>query len=66
VHLEGGPLTAAAGEPISHEFRSASAPDAVIRDIVLQTDEFSRVGYEAESHTPATAVLARRFTPTIA
>jgi len=55
---------AASGQPISHEFRSANTPDAMIRDIVLQTDKFSRVGYEVESHTPATAVLARRFTPT--
>ncbi|HET7052458.1 MAG TPA: hypothetical protein VFI09_00905 [Solirubrobacterales bacterium] len=57
---------AAAGQPISHEFRSASTPDAVIRDLVLQADEFDRLGYRVESHTPTTAVLVRRFTPTLA
>jgi hypothetical protein len=57
---------AAAGKPILREFIAAGAPEAVIRDVVLQAEEFDRLGYRLESHTPATAVLARRFTPTVA
>jgi len=53
-------------DPISHEFRATSPPDGVIRDLVLQADEFNAIGYRIEGHTPQTVVMSRRITPTAA
>jgi hypothetical protein len=53
-------------EPISHEFRAASPPDGVVRDLVLQAGAFSAIGYQIEGHTPSAVVVVRRFTPTAA
>jgi hypothetical protein len=66
VHLEGLALMAASGQPIAHEFLSASSPELVIRDVVLQADELERFGYRVESHAVDTATLVHRFTPTVA
>jgi len=57
---------AAPGKPISHELKTTSPPEEVIRDLVVQADGLDRLGYKIEQHTATMAVLARRYTPTIA
>lgn len=57
---------ARSGSPIAHEFRSASAPEELIREVVLRGQEFSGFGYRVESHGLDVATLERRYTPTVA
>lgn len=57
---------AAAGKPIAYELRTAWTPEEMIRYVVQQGGRFGSLGYKIEQHTPSTAVLARRYTPTAA
>ena len=53
------------GEPISHEFYSERPPLEVIRAIVAQSGDFGKLGYQVETHTPESVILARRFVPAL-